>query len=204
MVVLADEPISQSMRPALPPPEDPSPEDADALFAKELNRLSMRERDHVLQDIHGVADIVDEEAEFVNNCLLQLEMELERLPRQNKNAYLQAYAKDAAYVSNRDFRLMFLRADAFNVRNTALRMVDFFEAKLELFGADKLAKTIAMDDLSKDDLRCLEAGYTQLLPERDRAGRAVIVVMPLWNNNHSRDCKVSRKLWKKANMAEYS
>ena len=38
------------------PNENPSPADAEALLAKEMNQLSVEERANVLNDIHGIAD----------------------------------------------------------------------------------------------------------------------------------------------------
>jgi hypothetical protein len=170
-------------QPALPPPEDPRPEDMDALLVAELNKLSIIEREHVLQDIHGVSDIVDEEPEFVARCLAELNTEVTMID--NKPAYLQAKAQNPEYVSNLDFRLMFLRADSFIPKLAAIRLVAFFEAKLELFGTEKLTKTILLSDMDKDDIGCLETGYSQLLPGRDRAGRALCTILPMVHNEHT-------------------
>jgi hypothetical protein len=168
--------------PALPS-EDPRPEDVDALLGAELNNLSMVERENVLQDIHGVSDIVDEEPEFVARRLAELNTEVTMI--KNKAAYLQAQAQNSEYVSNLDFRLMFLRASSFIPKDAAIRLVAFCEAKLELFGTEKLTKTILLSDMDKDDIGCLEAGYSQLLPGRDRAGRALFTVLPMINNKHT-------------------
>jgi hypothetical protein len=49
--------------------ENINPNLSETLIGKEMHRLSMEERDDVLQDIHGVADIVEETSELVKNCL---------------------------------------------------------------------------------------------------------------------------------------
>jgi hypothetical protein len=161
----------------------PRPEDMDALLAAELNKLSIIERENILQEIHGVSDIVDEEAEFVTRCLAELNTELTLI--KNKPAYLQAKAQNPEYVSSLDFRLMFLRAEYFIPKDAAIRLVAFFEIKLELFGAEKLTRTILLSDMDRDDIGCLEAGYSQLLPGRDRAGRALCTILPLIHNEHT-------------------
>ena len=170
-------------QPALQPPEDPRPEDMDALIAAELNKLSIIERENVLQDIHGVSDIVNEEPEFVAGCLAELNTEVTMI--KNKAAFLLAEAQNSEYVSNLDFRLMFLRAASFIPKDAAIRLVAFCEAKLELFGTEKLTKTILLSDMDKDDIGCLETGYSQLLPGRDRAGRALLTVLPMIHNEHT-------------------
>jgi hypothetical protein len=162
--------------PSEPPLFDPHPRSADALLAQSMNQLSMKEREKVLEDIHGVADILEEELGFVEQCLVELEEELQKVP--NKNAYETARSSSVDYVSNRTFRLQFLRADSFNVRHAAVRIVAYFEAKLELFGLEKLTKYITQSDLDKEDLACLESGISQLLPVRDTTGRTILCVIP--------------------------
>lgn len=52
--------------------------DGDTLRAKYLNNLSQKEREHVLQDIHGVADDMEETNNtfFVDNCLKKFQEEI--------------------------------------------------------------------------------------------------------------------------------
>jgi hypothetical protein len=172
-----------------PPAEDPNPDETEALFAQELNKLSMQERDEVLQDIHGVSDVMNEEPAFVRKQFQQLEDELSRIS--DKEAYLQAKLLHEEYVTNQKFLLMFLRADAFQVKLAAARIVAFFQAKLDLFGPDKLGRDITLSDLNEDDIRCLESGYAQVLPERDRAGRAIFSLMPMIRAHRCIENKVS-------------
>ena len=56
-----------------------------------------------------------------------------------------------------------------------------FEEKYKLFGTDSLSKNIEISDLGQGDLKYLQAGHLQILPERDRAGRSVLCVMPIFN-----------------------
>jgi hypothetical protein len=174
-----------------PPAEDPNPVETEALFAQELNKLSMQERDEVLQDIHGVSDIMNEEPAFVRKRFQELEDELSKISDKEKDAYLQAKLLNEEYVTNKKFLLMFLRADDFQVKLVAARIVAFFQAKLELFGPDKLGRDIRLSDLNEDDMRCLESGYAQVLPERDRAGRAIFSLMPMIRAHRFIENKVS-------------
>ena len=112
--------------------------------------------------------------------LTQLETELSRI--RNKEAYNAAKIMDQDYVENRDFRLLFLRADRFNAKKAALRMARHFQAKSDLFGRDKIARDIVQSDLEKEDLECLYAGYEQFLPSKDRAGRDVFMQLAHANN----------------------
>jgi hypothetical protein len=165
-----------------------STEDPDALLAVELNRLSMQEREQVLYEVHGVAEAIDEQPDFVNTCLSKFDTELDKI--QGKAAYEQALLLDPRYVRNLNFRLQLLRASRFDAAEAAVRMVRFFQCKLELFGTDKLVKDIRIADLNSEDVACLESGFLQLLPMRDRSGRAIIFMNPELRGNANKESRV--------------
>jgi hypothetical protein len=57
----------------LPVPECPTQAEAGAMLAKEMNKLSVEEREKVLADIHGISPVVDEPQEFIEASLALLE-----------------------------------------------------------------------------------------------------------------------------------
>ena len=147
--------------------------DVDAMIANELSAMSMKERESCYYDIHGVSDVIEETPGWVEGKLVQLEVELAKIS-QNWDAYLQAAAQHQEYARARIFRLKFLRAERFDVKAAAQRLVRFFEEKRKLFGHELLAKDIKISDLDGDTRQCLESGVCQVLPKRDRAGRCII------------------------------
>jgi hypothetical protein len=162
------------------PTSSPLPqEDADALLAKEMAAMSVQEREQALNDIHGVSDVIHEEPSFVRAKMEEMEMELSKLTNKGKEAYMQAEAQNKECVTCEKFRLKFLRAEMFDARLAAGRMVGFFDEKKKLFGPDKLTKEIKLWDLDKDDQKFLERGIGQILPQRDRAGRRIMTWMPM-------------------------
>jgi len=78
-------------------------------------------------------------------------------------------------VEQREFRLSFLRAERYDSKKAATRLVEYFEEKRRLFGVDKLTTKIQLKDVDAETTECLESGQISLLPGRDRAGRAIIV-----------------------------
>ena len=144
------------------------------MLAKEMNHLSVEEREIVFEDIHGIARAVDEPAKYVKNSLVLLEQELSKMITRNRLAFDLATSQSKEYVSSEKRRLMFLRAESFDVYKAASGMVRFFDEKYNLFGADKLTKDIVLADLDPDDIAALERGFFQVLPENDCAGRKVI------------------------------
>ena len=163
----------------------------EALLAQELSRLSMKERDEVLHDIHGVADSQIEDEECVKKCLEDLEETLSSTHVSQKVSYNEARNLDESYVTNEDFLLMFLRACSFDIKAAAARLISFFEVKKHLFGPEKLTQEITYDDLDEDDIQCLESGYAQVLSGRDRAGRAVFFLMPTIRKYRTLENRVS-------------
>jgi hypothetical protein len=152
------------------------PEELESMIAKAMHSLSFEEQRTALHDIHGVADIEDDNPEVMETKLAQLEMELCKLP--HKKAYYMAKATSPAYVCDRDFRLLFLRSDNFKPRDAAVRLVRHFETKLELFGREALGRDIILSDLNELDMKAIKSGYVQWLTQRDRAGRAVLCWTP--------------------------
>ena len=163
----------------------------DGHIYNELNQLSMSERELVMYDIHGVA----RDAEGIESKSVELEEALEAMANEidayvveqddesltGSCAYSIAESQSSEYVQNRRRRLLFLMAEQkMNPQLAAKRYVDFFDQKLTLFGPSKLCKDIALADLSGQDMEFLSQGAFQLLPTRDRAGRAVFVHMPVF------------------------
>ena len=174
--------------PNLPPQQtNITPKMADALLAETMNRLSIEERQRVYEDIHGVSDnpILDMEEneakgggpKFVLQSLQQLNDEItNNIPESKKQAYLMACEQNYHYVMS--LRIMFLRSEVYNVSHAAIRMCAFFQFKLDLFGSDGdiLGRDILWSDLNHTDIACLETGYMQILPGRDRSGRSLFFV----------------------------
>lgn len=162
-------------------PKDMDPDDKiDSLIAKALNQLSLVERETVYHEMHGVDEIIKETPELVELCLSQLEFELHKLKHTHRKAmaYNMAEEMSPSYVGDHVLRMKFLRSEKFNVKKAAERMIRFFDCKLFFFGKEKLCKDITLEDLDKEDLKALKAGYIQILPTRDRAGRPVFLAVP--------------------------
>jgi hypothetical protein len=82
----------------------------------------------------------------------------------------------ASYFASDEFWTVFLRVERYNPKPSAVRLLMYFEEKLKLFGPDMLTKKcIKVSDLDDASYRELLRGAWQLLPGRDRAGRAIIV-----------------------------
>ena len=82
------------------------------------------------------------------------------------------------FVRDRTFRLMFLRADGFDVGKAARRIILHFETKKLLFDESRLVKSITWDDLDDTDRDALTSGTLCVLKQKDQAGRRIFFNKP--------------------------
>jgi hypothetical protein len=80
-----------------------------------------------------------------------------------------------SYIFHREFRLKFLRADLYDVKKASHRYLRCVECLLRYFGSYALQRPLMYEDLGKECQDLVKAGYGQILPSRDRAGRLVVV-----------------------------
>lgn len=157
-------------------PSTTTPETTDRLIGDELFKLSLVEREKVYEDIHGVSSPIGETPELVQNSLKEMQQEMDRL--EEKDAYDLAKNLSEEYVSDKDFRIKFLRAESFDAKKAAERFANYFQSKLMAFGKEKLVHQVTADDLTEEDLEILTRGTHQMLPSRDTQGRPVFVSLP--------------------------
>ncbi|CAJ1932778.1 unnamed protein product [Cylindrotheca closterium] len=150
-------------------------QEVDALLSEAMDALTFEERQYQQEILHGVGEDIAEEATFINRELNDLDEHLRRI--KHGSMYEVAEKLDAMYVQARDFRLMFLRANRYDAKASANHMLRFFETKQDLFGTDKLAKDITIDDLDEDDRVALRMGSFQMAG-RDTSNRQIAVHIP--------------------------
>ena len=127
------------------------------LTVKELNELSLEDREKVFEEVNGISSTIKEDPIFVDKCLLALDTELEQIVL-GRLAYVLAISKRPQLRNNRQFCLMFLRSERFHPAKAAKRLVTYFDSKRFLFGEDKLVKHITYNDLDEDDQKALQSG----------------------------------------------
>lgn len=162
-------------------------QDAEQLLAKDLNQVSHQERQDALHDIHGVSDLPDESPAFVARC--QNDLELYLIRNQKRSAAFQTVWNTGAHHIDyiRSLYLLFLRCDAFDIAKAGQRIYLHFDTKLTLFGQDKLGRDITLNDFDAHDMDCYKAGFFQILPVRDRAGRAICIKLWKLQKFHCRE-----------------
>eukprot|EP00934_Nitzschia_sp_Nitz4_P001639 Nitzschia sp. Nitz4//scaffold313_size41840//25742//27504//NITZ4_007437-RA/size41840-snap-gene-0.32-mRNA-1//1//CDS//3329547433//1639//frame0 len=155
----------------------------DASLAQEFNSLSIQDRELSYEEVHGVAEIMEENPEMLERHLAEFDVAVQHIA--HKPAYDLAYSQDPGYLHSRKFRLMFLRSDRFVAADAAQRMVRFLEKKRNFFGEQCLTRSLMLQDLSKDELASLKTPTCSVLPSRDRSGRLVMAFFPFGGTPYS-------------------
>ena len=154
-----------------PPKIDYTPK-SDALMAKEISQLSLRERTAIQEEIHGVHEGVEETPELLEELLRAFQAELDMVRK--KPAYDRTLCLNPRYVLDRERRILFLRADRLNPALAARRYIKYFECKLDVWGMTKLGKEINWEDLEEADKEAVKSGSVWFTKDFDRAGRRLV------------------------------
>eukprot|EP00533_Pseudo-nitzschia_delicatissima_P009889 CAMPEP_0116087644 /NCGR_PEP_ID=MMETSP0327-20121206/5468_1 /TAXON_ID=44447 /ORGANISM="Pseudo-nitzschia delicatissima, Strain B596" /LENGTH=598 /DNA_ID=CAMNT_0003578715 /DNA_START=114 /DNA_END=1910 /DNA_ORIENTATION=- len=159
--------------------------DASSIINKEMLKYNVTERNAIYEEVHGVGNLCPDESQpgMIEKALDALVYELDVMPAHQKKEYTQSLSMPHSYIHTREFRLRFLRADLFDAKRAANRLVTCLQTMCLLYGPYALERPIRLSDFSKKELKVFNAGRIQLLPYRDRGGRRVAVGIPSQKHN---------------------
>lgn len=160
-----------------------NPKRIDKLMAREIDRLSIQDRNAIYEEIHGVSIMaIEENPQLLEESLKNFQIELDKIDSKLKHAYDLIANQETDYLSKqiiqgKDFRLRFLRCVSFDPSEAAERMVQFLELLRRVYGIEALKKFDGTMDFfiaENSEQAAFRAGYIQLLPFRDRSGRRIL------------------------------
>jgi len=175
------------------PPENVNDETVNELLSNTLLHLKFQDRNDIYEEIHGVRNLAREETpELIEQSLCSMAAELDRIISSSasgevevvegrkeedyKHAYQKTRQLEKTYVNDRDFHLKFLRADLFDAKKAADRLVVHLDFLLMLFGPRALEERLQASFFNtKEEAAALRSGNVQILPFRDRSGRRIMV-----------------------------
>lgn len=144
-------------------------------------------------NLYGVEVTIEETPTVLRELLANLHSELHSYP--GKTGILDNLKScSPSPLDNDDMMLRFVRAERYDTRLAARRIVKHYEKKLELFGTEKLGTKIVLDDLDQGDMKTLWSGGFQFLPSLDRGGR-VILYERFQNLNYDMPENLFRTVW---------
>jgi hypothetical protein len=178
----------------------------DTLLAKQLGQLSLKDREEMNEEIHGVHCLaVPETPDLIREKLAEMEEALIchhqhcdvifaggdatgiRVRRNNTNhpangasneAYNEAILMESQYIHDPALRVMFLRAEFFNARKAAIRFVNFLQLIRDSLGPQALVhEPWTFNIFTSEELKTYKKGAYQVFPGRDRVGRRVLGIV---------------------------
>jgi hypothetical protein len=168
-------------------------ESGEESLSSKLNNMSLADRSQGLHDLHGVADLEEETPQMLESKMQEMNICLSNVAslrlEEDSSAYYWAVEMSPDYVEH--LKLQCLRTDLYKAREAAMRVIRFFDHKRRLFGEQKVVQEICFRDLDAETADLVERGFVQLLPQRDRAGRAIMFVYGKISSNYSVDAVVS-------------
>ena len=155
-----------------------TPNAVQALQAKEMSHLSVKEREQIYEEIHGVDREFTETEDFLieRRCAFQHQV-VTKIADGSSPFVRKAFGRDSAFIMDPKLQNMFLRAEYFSAENAVSRLEQFLQGKVTNFGDQSLTKPIYLSDLDSDAVAIIHSGFFQLLPSRDSAGRLVAVIL---------------------------
>ncbi len=162
-----------------------APWDKGVSRAEKLNAMTPEDRIHGLYDLHCVSDILSETPQHMATKLDELDVYLKKssgtiVGETNSDTENSAFL-DVKNEGLEDYmsevRLRFLRAERFDAEKAAARIERYLEVKRNLFESICLGRDLIPDDLSEDDWMHVRTGYIQILSDRDKKGRAVVLIL---------------------------
>jgi len=152
-------------------------QELERTLAKEYHDKPRAERESLVNEFHGVSSrAIPETPELIRSSLNAFQRAIDNMvPAHEKGAYYKACSMNSTYVQSSEFRIKFLRAELFDVKNAALRYVRNLDYLLEAFGEFALMRQLYLSDLTKEEMNFFKKGYTQVLPFRDSVGRRIMV-----------------------------
>lgn len=138
--------------------------------------LTEEEQQQIQDDLYGAYDPIEETPQIIADKIDEMREYINTIEDEDKESYLVAQEKCADYCNSEEFQLMFLRADKLDAKKAASRLVSYWEDKLKIFGPDRTYHRISLNDLLAfpGDIELLKSGAIYPLPNKDKAGRAIL------------------------------
>jgi hypothetical protein len=144
-------------------------------------------------DLYGGEVTIEETPDVLKNLLGNLHSQIDLYPgKRDILEKLKGFSPSP--LDDEALMLRFVRAEQYDTRLAARRIVKHYEKKMELFGSEKLGANISLDDLDQDDMKTLLSGGFQFLPSLDKSGR-VIIYERFQNLKYEAPINLFRTVW---------
>ncbi|KAG7365976.1 hypothetical protein IV203_028646 [Nitzschia inconspicua] len=153
----------------------------ESIVAKDQQCLTHFERSEAKQDLMGKNVLAASAPRTLTEVALNALNKVidRRLQQQSPEGILQVAAAKSPMYNDRDFRVMFARAERMNPTKAADRLTAYLSYANYLFGQEALIQPVQTTAFTPIDEQVLRAGWIQLLLTRDHIGRRILVMEDL-------------------------
>lgn len=143
---------------------------------RERAEMSDKEKADATAELYGQVHPI-ETPELISKSLRKLEEEIDGMPA-DKKANWEKAAERCPELTDERHQLKFLRCEVFNVDLAALRLVKYWDKRVEIFGEDRAFLPLTLDGALKDDDVALSMAFIQSTEAKDEAGRRIVLGDP--------------------------
>lgn len=143
----------------------------------------------------------EETPELISKSQAALYDELEKIPLNKKAGWLQAKEK-CPHLTSEDHTLLFLRCEVFNADLAAIRLVKYWDKRIEIFGPIHAFEPLALtSSLGPDIERGLSIQFMRLTRTSDTGSRALMYaeamrLMNAYDKSKDEDrLNIARAVW---------
>ena len=91
-----------------------------------MYELSVRERERVYDDIHGIKDKIKETPELIDKAIQEMDFYLAQTPKSHRETWDLAIFLKPTLAKDHKFKLMFVRAEKYDGKKAAARLCKYF------------------------------------------------------------------------------
>lgn len=148
---------------------------------RETDEMTTVDRAQAFADVYGTEKAMPETPEMLDEHLTSMQIELDYevavAAQRETAAYQTARERSPEHTNSVELHLLFLRSEFFDAKAAAKKMIQYWKMKVRLFGEEVAYRSarIRLDDLTDEDLASLHNEGIMLLPEKDLAGRVLLL-----------------------------
>lgn len=145
-------------------------------------------------DLYGQRHAI-ETSKCVSDSLRLLEEEIQKLSEEKRSGMDHASVICPEIFESKEHRLLFLRCEQFNVDLAAMRMANYWNRRIELFG-NAAFNPLSVATIREKDKKELSLGFLRIIPDTDGTGRCNIFIRPSILEGHGyKDENMVRAAW---------
>lgn len=166
------------------------------------NRNSTSSKKHVCSrflkkrppDLYGQMHAI-ETSKCISDSLRLLEKEIRKLPEEKRSGMDHASVICPEIFESKEHRLLFLRCEQFNIDLAAIRMANYWNRRIELFG-NAAFTPLSVETIRDKNEKELALGFLRIIPDTDGTGRCNIFINPSLLEGHGyKDENMVRAAW---------